>query len=330
MNDTNCSLQLEELESLLHQQQQQESSSSSKPNNNNHNHDNENDQTYYYSLPSIVVTTPKLLERRKKLWQTNQPQPIHVVKPIELEVSIPYKINDNNNKTSSSSFNGITTTMHLVLPIDYPTESIPDVMDIQLSATDATSKTTRIRKEELMNEVYDFLEDFPNRGRCILNELIEFVQQLLETTVTTGATKNNNNNTITKTSTASTTNDDENRIWIAKFNHLLQGPSHKKEASMVKLLKSYSFSGGMAIVYGTPGLVVVQGGTLVVQQDLVEFVGECKRSIGKTCDDSFDITALSSSSSSSSSSFFSHSSKVETKTLEDLKQSFDGIMDLLL
>ena len=184
-----------------------------------------------------------------------------------------------------------------------------------------------------MNEVYDFLEDFPNRGRCILNELIEFVQQLLETTVTTGATKNNNNNnTITKTTTASTTasttNDDENRIWIAKFNHLLQGPSHKKEASMVKLLKSYSFSGGMAIIYGTPGLVVVQGGTSVVQQDLVEFVGECKRSIGKTCDDSFDITALSSSSSSSS--FFSHSSKVQTKTLEDLKQSFDGIMDLLL
>ena len=321
MNDTNCSLQLEELESLLHHQQQE--SSSSNPN----NHHNENDQTYFDSLPSIVVTTPKLLERRKKLWQTNQPQPIRVVKPIELEVSIPYKINDNNNKTSSSSsFNGITTTMHLVLPIDYPTESIPDVMDIQLSATtDATSKTTRIRKEELMNEVYDFLEDFPNRGRCILTELIEFVQQLLETTT------KNNNNTITKTTSTSTTNDDENRIWIAKFNHLLQGPSHKKEASMVKLLKSYSFSGGMAIVYGTPGLVVVQGGTSVVQQDLVEFVGECKRSIGKTCDDSFDITALSSSSSStSSSSFFSHSSKVETKTLEDLKQSFDGIMDLLL
>ena len=63
--------------------------------------------------------------------------------------------------------------------------------------------------------------------------------------------------------------------FALRFNHLLKGPEHKKEKSMVDTAKKQGLQG--AIVWGTPGVIILTGCT---EADAAEYLSAC-RAIGK-------------------------------------------------
>eukprot|EP00978_Attheya_sp_CCMP212_P032033 scaffold123288_cov50-Attheya_sp.AAC.2 len=71
-------------------------------------------------------------------------------------------------------------------------------------------------------------------------------------------------------------NDDMVTCYIIRYNHLLSGPEHKKEKSMIDAAKKSKLQGGLR--WGTPGVVIVVPPS--TEEDAKEYGSEC-RTIGK-------------------------------------------------
>lgn len=67
--------------------------------------------------------------------------------------------------------------------------------------------------------------------------------------------------------------------WVLRFNHLLQGPEHKKEKSMVDVARKSKLQGGL--LWGTPGIVVIVSPS--TEEDARDYSSDC-RDIGKRAD----------------------------------------------
>jgi hypothetical protein len=196
----------------------------------------------------------------------------------------------------SVSFKHLTLTVSL--PVDYPTYEPPAVT------------TTKAADGDTIFAWID--EHWSVNSQGILRQLFSFAFSEKLSAVTSASS----------TTTSSTTT--SSHCYVAKFNHLLHGPAHKKEAELASLLKSYSFARGAAIIYGTPGLVVVRDEN---ESEIRAFGDECSRNVGKRCDDVIEIQ----DSTGAADGFFENGGKVCTRTVDELKSSFgDAVMKVIL
>ena len=69
------------------------------------------------------------------------------------------------------------------------------------------------------------------------------------------------------------------QCFVLRFNHLLQGPEHKKEKAMVDAARKSKLQGGL--LWGTPGIVVVVPPS--TEEDARDYSSDC-RDIGKRAD----------------------------------------------
>ena len=75
------------------------------------------------------------------------------------------------------------------------------------------------------------------------------------------------------------TDDSKVECYILRYNHLLSGPEHKKEKSMLDTAKKSKLQGGL--LWGTPGVVVLVPPS--TEEDGKEYASDC-RTIGKRPD----------------------------------------------
>lgn len=90
-----------------------------------------------------------------------------------------------------------------------------------------------------------------------------------------------NKDTCLNESSPSSSNDMEGKAqcYVLRYNHLLSGPEHKKEKSMLDAAKKARLQGGL--LWGTPGVVVVV--PPCTEEDAKEYGSDC-RTIGKRPD----------------------------------------------
>ncbi len=161
-------------------------------------------------------------------------------------------------------------------PLDYPSESSCCVKAISGSGSEYKSCTDAIEKYleafcgfECVELVMDWLAD--NKNSCLDGN--------------NSGGNNSSSSTIQK-------NDIEGMVecYVLRYNHLLSGPEHKKEKSMLDAAKKARLQGGL--LWGTPGVVVVVPPS--TEDDAKEYGSDC-RTIGKR-PDGVDVISLPSAS----------------------------------
>jgi len=151
-------------------------------------------------------------------------------------------------------------------PIDYPSENRCRVRALYVSDPQLEYKSCTAAIERYLDAFYG----------C---ECVESVMDWLS---------KNNDSCLNETESEndigaeiSTDNDRYGKVqcYILRYNHLLSGPEHKKEKSMLSAAKKSKLQGGL--LWGTPGVVVIVPPS--TQDDSKEYALEC-RILGKRPD----------------------------------------------
>jgi hypothetical protein len=205
----------------------------------------------WYSGEALTIKTPALLSRLQQIRSSATGQ-------LEVKKCLVFHIN--------CAVLHPDELPHLILefefPLDYPSESTCRVKalirssDPDLKWLEHTPCTTAIGRYlesfcgfECADLVLDWLAE--NKDSC-----------LNENECTLPSLENVNDEIVT--------------CYIIRYNHLLSGPEHKKEKSMIDAAKKSKLQGGL--LWGTPGVVIVVPPS--TEEDAKEYASEC-RTIGK-------------------------------------------------
>ncbi len=157
-------------------------------------------------------------------------------------------------------------------PLDYPSESSCRVKAICGSAS--ASATERSEYKSCTDAIEKYLEAFSG---------FECVELVMDWLAENKDSCLDGNNTLSSSSSTAQNHDSEQggmvECYVLRYNHLLSGPEHKKEKSMLDAAKKARLQGGL--LWGTPGVVVVVPPS--TEDDAKEYGSEC-RTIGKRPD----------------------------------------------
>jgi len=151
-------------------------------------------------------------------------------------------------------------------PIDYPSENKCHVRALYTSDPESEYKSCTAAIERYLHAFYG----------C---ECVESVMDWLAKN--NDSCLNESENGINCGAEISSDNDRCGKVqcYILRYNHLLAGPEHKKEKSMLSAAKKSKLQGGL--LWGTPGVVVIVPPS--TQDDSKDYALEC-RTIGKRPD----------------------------------------------
>lgn len=214
---------------------------------------------------AIEVTTPALFQRLEKATAvTNGVGALPVKKCISIKVHC--------RELNIGELEDLV--LHLDLPLDYPSESICRVSNV----TDNRGDDIGIR-DAIDEKVTTYLRSFPG---C---ECVELILDWLSDNRSTCLHPPSNDGGIVGNSHADTAGKME--CYVIRYNHLLEGPEHKKEKAMVDAAKKMKLQGGL--LWGTPGIVVVVPPSTA--EDAREYASDC-RDIGKRPDGNGEVVYL--------------------------------------
>ena len=150
-------------------------------------------------------------------------------------------------------------------PLDYPSCAACRIKAVRGDSSIYKSCTMSIEK---------YLEAFS--GFECVELVLDWIIDNKETCLTESSSESDGNSGATSTSS-----DREGKIqcYVLRYNHLLSGPEHKKEKSMLDTAKKSILQGGL--LWGTPGIVVVVPPS--TEDDAKEYGSDC-RTIGKRPD----------------------------------------------
>lgn len=158
--------------------------------------------------------------------------------------------------------------LEFAFPPDYPSGSILSVRALRVGASDSGSEfkscTAAIRL---------YLKAFA--GFECVELALEWIADNKDTCLDESPEGECSSNGIT------TSDDRDGKIqcYVLRYNHLVSGPEHKKEKSMLDSAKKAKLQGGL--LWGTPGIVIVVAPS--TEEDAKEYGLDC-RTIGKRPD----------------------------------------------
>ena len=223
-------------------------------------------QDQWYS-DAIEIKTPALFNRLKRVGRGTK-NPIEVKKCLTIHLSCsilhPDELND--------------LILEFEFPLNYPSDSVCRVR--ALSAKPLMNGSCILDGEycaeyiSCTKKLQKYLEAFV--GCECVEMALDWIAQNKETCITEPSTSGGNGKI---SSSSDKDRDGKIQCYVLRYNHLLSGPEHKKEKSMIDAAKKSKLQGGL--LWGTPGIVVVVPPS--TEDDAKEYSSEC-RTIGKRPD----------------------------------------------
>lgn len=202
---------------------------------------------------AIKICTPGLLARLQKVTSTTTTSST----ALQVKKCVSFQLNCGVLHPEELSDLVLTCTF----PINYPEEEVCSVA--ALLTNNATGTTTQ--STSVADAINTYLA--PMLGCDCIEMIVEWLANHKQTClIETGAT------------TEDPDHHGKAECYVLRYNHLLNGPEHKKEKQMVASAKSSKLQGGL--LWGTPGIVVVV--PPCTEEDATEYAREC-RTIGKKC-----------------------------------------------
>ena len=200
---------------------------------------------------AVTVTTPKLLQRLRTCVDRGC-EPRGILKVISVDINLAFL-----------DFTWADALLKLSLPGGYPEF---DTLTLTLSSEKLSEQCLNY----CMGELQQYLRPF--EGHPCIATAIEFLVDNVEDLLRAG-------NDTPDVPTQPIQNDSIfTPVNFIRFNHLLKGPEHKKEKSMVDIAKKKNLNG--AIIWGTPGIVCLLD---CDDDEVMDYMRECK-TIGKRPD----------------------------------------------
>lgn len=161
-------------------------------------------------------------------------------------------------------------------PLGYPSDAPCSVKACRRADADVKSGGSSAGYEACTESIRQYLEAFAGFEcvELVLDWLADSKDTCLESAEGT-VTGISNKNEVGSTSDMV----GKVQCYVLRYNHLLSGPEHKKEKSMVDTAKKLKLQGGL--LWGTPGVVVVVPPS--TEEDAKEYGSDC-RTIGKRPD----------------------------------------------
>ena len=215
---------------------------------------------------AIEIKTPALFSRLKRVGKIKGKLEVKKLLAFEISCHILYPDDDKLHDLILS----------FEFPSDYPTESICHVRALSAkamsNANSVDGDNNELEYKSCTAEIQRYLESF--RGCECVEFALDWVDQNKETCLIESTSDEND-------SSSSTNNNRDGKVqcYVLRYNHLLSGPEHKKEKSMLDAAKKARLQGGL--LWGTPGVVVVVPPS--TENDAKEYGVEC-RNIGKRPD----------------------------------------------
>ena len=196
---------------------------------------------------AIRITTPALLQRLERCTACSVGDQHALLLPVKKCLAL-----DVHCNKLDIELDGLV--LQIELPLDYPSNSICRVgSTYEGEACDVGARVSTFLQSftgcECLETIFEWLSD--HRGTCLLS----------------------------KDSVDEDGREGMATCFVLRFNHLLQGPEHKKEKSMVDAARKSKLQGG--ILWGTPGIVVVVPPS--TEEDARDYSSDC-RDIGKRAD----------------------------------------------
>ena len=210
------------------------------------------DQWWYSS--SVKINTPALFSRLQRLPSTATGL-LEVKKQLSFSIDVGVFHPDHLQDL----------VLEIEFPLSYPSQSACLVKAVHKSSPGVEWKgCTKALESYLASFVgFECLE-------LLLDWLAENQETCLSSSIAEGVGGGGGE------ASSSSSNNDRVTCFVLRYNHLLSGPEHKKEKSMLDTAKKLHLEGGL--LWGTPGIVICVPPT--TEEDAKEYAGEC-RTIGK-------------------------------------------------
>mmetsp|Transcript_74 Transcript_74/g.110 ORF Transcript_74/g.110 Transcript_74/m.110 type:complete len:302 (-) Transcript_74:229-1134(-) len=170
--------------------------------------------------------------------------------------------------------------LEFTFPLDYPSESTCNVRALSAKAVQNSSDSNENEGyESCTRQIEQYLKSFC--GYECVELTLDWVAQNKNTCLLDDNSSKRNDHSVEGGSSDNAGDDRLGKVkcYVLRYNHLLEGPEHKKEKAMIDAAKKARLQGGL--LWGTPGVVVVVPPT--TEDDAKEYASEC-RTIGKRAD----------------------------------------------
>lgn len=228
---------------------------------------------------AMTIKTPALFQRLQRISPSMAGSaPLDVKKCLSFDISCGVLFsNDNNNYGDSGNDNGSNSDLSDLIvscefPLTYPSESICRIRAI-------SARDLKVEYEGCTSAIATYLQSFV--GCECMEMALDWIRLNQGTCLqmTNMTDKNDGVGSGSGSSLSVPAKEGFVPCFILRYNHLLSGPEHKKEKSMMDTAKKSKLQGGL--VWGTPGIVVLVPPTS--EEDAREYASDC-RSIGKRPD----------------------------------------------
>lgn len=208
---------------------------------------------------AIKITTPTLLSRLQRI----KPSTTVTKKQLEVKKCISFHLNCATLYPDELD----NLILQFEFPLNYPSNSTCFVRAVQLNNDDSGDNDSYSEHKSCTDAINKYLEPFVG---------FECVELVLEWLTDNKEICLKNLEEDDKTNDCK---DGEITCYVLRYNHLLSGPEHKKEKSMLDCAKKSKLQGGL--LWGTPGVVIIVPPS--TEDDAKEYASDC-RSIGKRPD----------------------------------------------
>jgi len=216
---------------------------------------------------AIEVTTPSLFNRLEKASSGQYASEDQTILPVKKCLAVKITCKDLDDITVNDDISNLI--LEITLPFNYPQQVLNhDDINAYMKDEDA------LNLSGLEKKISTYLESFTGCDclELILDWLLDNKDTCIESSSSSCCSNDKGNN---KSQPPAGTVE----CYILRYNHLLQGPEHKKEKNMCDTAKKSKLQGG--IYWGTPGLVILVPPTTI--EDAKEYASDC-RDIGKRSD----------------------------------------------
>ena len=216
----------------------------------------------------IEITTPALFNRLEKASSGQYASKDHnVILPVKKCLAIKITCKELDDVTVNDDISNLI--LEITLPFNYPQQVLNHDNINAYMDNEPTINLSGLEKK-----ISTYLESFTGCDclELIIDWLLDNKETCIESPSSSCWVYDKGNNKLTPP--AGTV-----ECYILRYNHLLQGPEHKKEKNMVDTAKKSRLQGG--IYWGTPGLVILVPPSTI--DDAKEYASDC-RDIGKRSD----------------------------------------------